>query len=80
MWYRKRSPDAAARFLLALKISFQKIIDQAARHPTYLLGTRFVKVRRFPYLVVFHVQEPVARIIAVAHGRRRPGYWQKRMK
>ena len=43
------------------------------------LGVRRLIVKRFPYAVVF-VEEPGAvRVIAVAHARRRPGYWRGRL-
>ncbi len=57
------------------------------------LGAMRVLVRRFPYVVIFMVR-PVApaenvatsdvaddheiHVLAVAHGRRRPGYWRTR--
>lgn len=31
--------------------------------------------RRFPYSIIYHVTAEELRILAVAHHRRRPGYW-----
>lgn len=31
--------------------------------------------RRFPYSIIYHVTPDELRILAVAHHRRRPGYW-----
>ena len=36
-------------------------------------------VRRFPYVVYFHDREELIYILAVAHGRRRTGYWRNRV-
>lgn len=41
--------------------------------------TRRVPVRRFPYQVVYVVSEDEIVIVAVAHTKRRPGYWRNRM-
>lgn len=33
----------------------------------------------FPYRVVYFVQDNRLRIVAVAHSKRKPGYWQERV-
>lgn len=35
-------------------------------------------VKRFPYSVIYRCDESVIYIVAVAHHRRRPGYWKSR--
>jgi toxin ParE1/3/4 len=40
---------------------------------------RFV-VRRFPYVVVTAIIAGQRAVVAVAHDRRRPGYWRDRLK
>ncbi len=35
-------------------------------------------LRRFPYGVIFRVDGDTLRIIALAHRRQEPGYWQER--
>ena len=40
---------------------------------------RQVTVPRFPYRVVFLETEPEILVVAVAHERRRPGYWRARL-
>jgi mRNA-degrading endonuclease RelE of RelBE toxin-antitoxin system len=39
---------------------------------------RFCRLRRFPYRIVFEIREPEIVVLAVAHARRRPGYWKHR--
>jgi plasmid stabilization system protein ParE len=42
------------------------------------LGCRRVVVARFPYSVVYrHAQDRIL-VLAIAHQRRRPGYWRRR--
>jgi plasmid stabilization system protein ParE len=38
---------------------------------------RYRAVRRFPYSVHYEVVERTVTILAVAHHRRRPGYWRR---
>ena len=35
-------------------------------------------LRRFPYSIIYQVAAEELRILAVAHQRRRPGYWTQR--
>ena len=36
-------------------------------------------VSGFPYRVVYVVDDDILRIVAVAHAKRRPGYWRERV-
>ena len=42
------------------------------------LPLRHVFVKRFPYTIVFLDLGTEARVIAIAHQKRRPGYWRRR--
>jgi plasmid stabilization system protein ParE len=39
---------------------------------------RSVPLRRFPFILFYRVRETVVQIVAVAHKRKRPGYWRRR--
>ena len=39
---------------------------------------RSVPLRRFPFILFYRVRANVVQIIAVAHKRKRPGYWRRR--
>jgi len=41
---------------------------------------RSAKVKRFPYRVVYVVVGEDVDVIAVAHAKRRPTYWRRRLK
>ena len=41
-------------------------------------GTRRYHLRHFPYTVLYEVLGKKATVFAIAHQRRRPGYWQDR--
>ena len=44
------------------------------------LEIRRALLRRFPYAVVFIELEREVRVVAVEHSKRRPAYWQDRLK
>ena len=39
---------------------------------------RHLVLRRFPYAIYYQEREGFIWVAAVAHGKRRPGYWRKR--
>lgn len=77
-WYAKRSPAVASRFMAEFDRAVERILEGPEQWPKHILGTRHVKLRRFPYLIIYQLG-PIIRVIAVAHGRRRPGFWRKRL-
>jgi len=77
-WYQDRSPAAADAFIAELDAALERIADAPERFPVYLHGTRRYLLHRFPYIVVFRRTQSAVHVIAVAHGRRRPGYWKGR--
>src|ERR1041385_3278523 len=78
-WYFRRSRAAARRFYTALVTALQEIADHPARWPEYLYGTRFRLLRRFPFVVVYRRRDHQLQVVAVADGRRRTGYWKRRL-
>lgn len=77
-WYRKRSPKAAAAFARELKLALSIIVESPTRWAEHHHGTRRVLLDRFPYEVVYRVFAESILVVAVAHCRRSPGYWQRR--
>jgi plasmid stabilization system protein ParE len=77
-WYAKRSPFAANAFMAALDDAASVIRKNPARWPQHAHGTRKYLLRRFPYAVIYRVTDETIQVLAVAHGRRRPGYWRRR--
>ena len=78
-WYAERSIPSARRFRDDLLASFSHAAASPLCYPTYLHGTRRVVLRRFPYFIVFFDWQDEIYIVAVAHAKRRPGYWKERV-
>ena len=79
-WYAERSSVAADAFMEELDLAIDRISNSPARWATYLHGTRRYLLNRFPYLIVYRITEDKLQVIAVAHGKRKPGYWRHRLK
>jgi plasmid stabilization system protein ParE len=77
-WYRERSLSASATFRNELDRAVALIAEAPERPAPYLHGTRRVLLRRFPFAVVYRLTDNGVQVVAVSHGRRRPGYWWAR--
>ena len=78
-WYAERDRGVAAAFVKELEVALGQILAAPDAWPPFEAGTRRYVLRRFPYHVIYRVaNEDTIQIVAVMHGRRRPGYWRKR--
>jgi hypothetical protein len=85
-----RGPGAALRFRGAVDRIFDRIEEkpeQFAEHglvvvqggaPLFYAVRGAVLPRPFPFIVFFYVRQGVAIVLALAHAKRRPGYWAER--
>ncbi|MCP4250096.1 MAG: type II toxin-antitoxin system RelE/ParE family toxin [bacterium] len=77
-WYAERSVSVAEAFMVELDLAIERLADAPERYPRYMLGTRRCLLHRFPYMIVYRQHGDAIQVLALAHGRRRPGYWRQR--
>ena len=75
LWYRERNGLIAEEFRAAVFDAIDSITESPLSRPADGEGNRHRVLHRFPYSVFYEVAEPVVTILAVAHHRRKPGYW-----
>lgn len=79
-YYEAQSPGLG----LSLLDEIQHALGQIAEYPEacQLTGrrTRRKPLWRFPYNLVYAIYPDRVRIVALAHQRRRPYYWRKRVR
>jgi plasmid stabilization system protein ParE len=79
-WYAERGPIAAEAFVKEIEKAVHEVSNAPSRWPLFVSGTRRFLLRRFPYYIVYRERGDAVEIIAVAHARRRPGYWKFRWR
>ena len=67
----------------ALQTEVERAIERIRQNPEiggWYKSTEFrhITVRRFPYVLFYMDIEEAIWVTAVAHGKRRPGYWRRR--
>ena len=77
-WYMERSVQAADRFEAAFDAVIQAIAESPKRYPMLDDRHRYSLLRRYPYSVIYRLDDDLVRVIAVAHSKRLPGYWHGR--
>jgi len=83
VWYDERVSGLGERFLSEAEAAFARIDETPLTGSPWIQrrlpdGVRRMFLRSFPYAAVYIV-EPRLIVVAVAHSRRRPGYWVKRL-
>ena len=83
-WYEERREGLGLELVAEVDAVFTAIARNPVRFPLYPrvspeLGVRRAGARRFPYSIAFIDLPTVVRVLAIAHERRRPGYWVGRL-
>ena len=75
---RRANADIANAFISEFDRSAKLLGEFPKLGATWRGRIRRLPLRRFPYSIVYHLSATEVRILAVAHQRRRPGFWKGR--
>lgn len=83
-WYEDQQVGLGARFLTEVEKASNRIEEWPRIGPVWTYsgvpeGVRRVSLQTFPYHLVY-VEDPRLVVVAVAHMKRRPGYWRSRLR
>jgi plasmid stabilization system protein ParE len=85
VWYEAKRQGLGEEFLDEIRATLPLLGSRPRSFPRLQdidasLEIRRALLARFPYALVFLVQEDEVRVLAVAHAKRRPGYWLGRVR
>jgi plasmid stabilization system protein ParE len=78
-WYAARDASVAASFREELRHAVEAVASHPETWPRYARRARRYVFPRFPFSLVYVLRDDRIEVLAVAHGRRRPGYWRSRL-
>jgi plasmid stabilization system protein ParE len=78
-YYVSKSAAAEEGFRKELENAVALIREYPETWPTYVHGTRRFVLRRFPYSIVYRTDGRSSLLVAIAHAKRKPGYWRSRL-
>jgi toxin ParE1/3/4 len=81
-WYEERGAGLGVNLVSRVQRVLHDISETPGSYPIWSEDARFrkAKVGRFPYIVFYQEREAAVHVVAIAHGRRSPGYWQSRSR
>lgn len=78
-WYAERSVGAAIGFATEIDVAIESIAADPNRFVRTHAGCQLCRLKRYPYCVVYYRAGDTVRVVAIAHVKRRPGYWRNRL-
>jgi plasmid stabilization system protein ParE len=80
-YYEDRAPDLGFAFIDEIEKVLQRILARPMSYQSIGDEIRKAPVERFPHIILYVVEpDERIRVIAVAHQKRRPGYWRSRLR
>ena len=80
LFYDKRVAGLGEEFRKAVDVAVQRVRANPLRFASGSHGTRRCPMARFPHRLVYRIENEAVRVYAVAHPKREPGYWSKRLQ
>jgi len=80
LWYESQRAGLGLEFLLALDAAVGRLRRLPEGHEIVALRTRKLLLRRFPFLLLYTLEEQRILVTAVFHGRRDPKIWSDRVR
>jgi len=78
LYYEAASSGLGQEFLDDLQFTVDALRERPQLGRPAGRGLRQVTFRRFPFLLIYAEEKDQIVVVAVAHQRRRPGYWRSR--
>ncbi len=77
-YYEDSRPGLGRRFQSAIKAACRQISETPLRYRIFHSPFRRYLLQKFPFAVIYSIEPDHIRVIAVAHTKRKPGYWLSR--
>lgn len=77
-YYAEQRLEVAQAFVDAIEDAVYRIRESPTRYVAIDEDVRRCMTRRFPYGILYTIEQDYILILAVAHCSREPGYWKSR--
>jgi len=77
-YYETQAENLGLDFISAVEATYRRLVTFPESGRAFGSRLRRVLVPGFPYGLIYRAERDLLLIVAVAHVRRRPGYWRSR--
>jgi toxin ParE1/3/4 len=78
-YYDQQDEGLADQFRIMIRKKIEKVLINPLMPYCFYHECRRIKTDKFPYFLIYRVNDDLLQIIAVMHTSRRPGYWKDRL-
>jgi len=79
IYYSEKSPSLATAFYTEVENAIEKIVENPDLYRVIDEDVRRCLTRRFPYAILYTIEQNYILILAVMHCSREPSYWKHRL-
>jgi plasmid stabilization system protein ParE len=79
-WYESQAPGLGDAFLIEVLSAAERISLYPDAWHSLDKGLRRCRLNRFPYGLIYAIEDDDILVLAVAHLHREPGYWRNRVR
>jgi len=77
-WYDRRSQGLGETYVQSVRVCVEQVIKDPDRFALASAGCRYLRLRRFPYVVLFEVANQELLLLGVLHTARSIDKWRDR--
>ena len=79
IYYSEKSPSLASVFFTEVENAIEKIVENPNLYGVIDEDVRRCLTKRFPYGILYSIEDNYILILAVMHCSREPSYWKHRL-
>jgi len=79
LYYGDIDEDLGDRFVTAAEVAVAELKARPVQPRKFEGEVRKVRLKRFPYAVIYWLEKDTLHIVSVMHLHREPGYWKHRL-
>jgi len=77
-WYQNQAEGLGDDFIEELESAYEAIAEHPRTWPKFTKNCRRFLLSKFPFSVIYQVNNNSTFVLAIMHNSRKPGYWEGR--
>jgi len=78
-WYARQRPELGSDFVAAVRRGIGRILENPEGYQVVHRDARRIRLKRFPYGLIYRVYSDKIIVVACMHGKRDPRRWKARV-